>query len=93
MTMLCTFVYWGVRYVNNLISKGLFFNPTYLTLPKKAAHSDAEVDERVRLFLEREKILIESEDEEFRFHSGVVTPDVLDVREVERKNQKHPPAV
>ena len=35
MTMLCTFVYWGVRYVNNLISKGLFFNPTYLTLPKK----------------------------------------------------------
>lgn len=79
-------------YMSLLKSESRHFND-YLTLAKKAAHSDAEVDERVRLFLEREKILIESEDEEFRFHSGVVTPDVLDVREVERKNQKHPPAV
>lgn len=41
----------------------------YLTLAKKVA--DEDIDERVQLFLEREKGLIESEDPDFRFHSGI----------------------
>ncbi len=42
----------------------------YLGLAKKAA-GDQSIDERVNLFLCREKELIESPDSEFRFHSGV----------------------
>jgi tRNA-(ms[2]io[6]A)-hydroxylase len=41
----------------------------YLALARSAA-SDS-IDERVRFFLERERELIEGEDGEFRFHSGV----------------------
>ncbi len=41
----------------------------YLRLAQNA--SAEPIDDRVRFFLEREKVYIESEDAEFRFHSGV----------------------
>jgi tRNA-(ms[2]io[6]A)-hydroxylase len=41
----------------------------YLALARK--YAQGPIDERVRFFLERERELIESEDSEFRFHSGV----------------------
>lgn len=41
----------------------------YLGLAKKAAN-DEDISERVQFFLEREKALVESNDIEFRFHSG-----------------------
>lgn len=77
-------------YLSLLKSESRHFND-YLTLAKKASGSAEEVEERVQLFLAREKMLIESNDEEFRFHSGVVPAEALDVLEVERKNQKYPP--
>lgn len=77
-------------YLSLLKSESRHFND-YLALAKKASGSAEEVEERVQLFLEREKMLIESNDEEFRFHSGVVPAEALDVLEVERKNQKYPP--
>ncbi|MBC6906887.1 tRNA-(ms[2]io[6]A)-hydroxylase [Saccharophagus sp. K07] len=43
----------------------------YLSLAKKAAGGQS-IDERVRFFLELEQELVESSDEEFRFHSGVM---------------------
>lgn len=43
----------------------------YLNLAKKAAGA-ANIEERVKFFLELERDLIEGPDEEFRFHSGVV---------------------
>ena len=42
----------------------------YLNLAKKAANGES-IDERILLFLEREKKLVLSDDEEFRFHSGL----------------------
>ena len=42
----------------------------YLTLAKSIASSD-EVEERLGVFRSCEKELIESEDQELRFHSGV----------------------
>ena len=42
----------------------------YLTLAKSIASVD-EIDERLGLFRDREKELIEGEDQELRFHSGV----------------------
>ena len=41
----------------------------YLTLARKAAEGES-IEERVQFFLEKEKVLIENEDSEFRFHSG-----------------------
>jgi tRNA-(ms[2]io[6]A)-hydroxylase len=41
----------------------------YLALAQK--YSDESIDDRVRFFLEIEKNLIESTDEQFRFHSGI----------------------
>jgi len=76
-------------YLSLLKSESRHFND-YLTLAKKASGSPEEVEERVQLFLAREKTLIESNDEEFRFHSGVVPVEALDILEVERKNQKYP---
>ena len=43
----------------------------YLTLAQKVAGEES-IEERVDLFLERDKHLVESDDEEFRFHSGVM---------------------
>lgn len=43
----------------------------YLSLAKKAAGGQS-IDERVRFFLGLEQELVESSDEEFRFHSGVM---------------------
>jgi tRNA 2-(methylsulfanyl)-N6-isopentenyladenosine37 hydroxylase len=46
----------------------------YLALAQKYSHEqgcDEGIDDRVRFFLEIEKQLIESEDREFRFHSGI----------------------
>ena len=42
----------------------------YLSLARKASGED--ISDRVEIFLEREKSLIESKDTEFRFHSGVL---------------------
>ncbi len=44
----------------------------YLHLARKAA-GDEDISQRINIFLELEKTLIESEDSEFRFHSGVMT--------------------
>lgn len=44
----------------------------YLTLAKRAAEG-ADISERVQAFLALEKTIIESADEEFRFHSGVLS--------------------
>ncbi|RYG14519.1 MAG: tRNA-(ms[2]io[6]A)-hydroxylase, partial [Chitinophagaceae bacterium] len=43
----------------------------YLHLARKVAGGE-DISERVNIFLELEKSLIESVDTEFRFHSGVV---------------------
>jgi tRNA 2-(methylsulfanyl)-N6-isopentenyladenosine37 hydroxylase len=43
----------------------------YLHLAQKAA-GDLDISDRIRIFLELEKTLIESADSEFRFHSGVI---------------------
>lgn len=44
----------------------------YLHLAKKAAGGES-VDDRIQVFLELEKYLVESPDDEFRFHSGVLS--------------------
>lgn len=56
-------------YMSLLKSEARHFED-YLTLARKAA--GANIDERVQFFLELERGLIESADQEFRFHSGVV---------------------
>lgn len=56
-------------YVSLLKSESRHFQD-YLDLAKAA--TDEEIDDRVELFLNIEKELIESEDCEFRFHSGVM---------------------
>ena len=43
----------------------------YLKLAKRAAEGK-DISERIQQFLEMEKTLIEGEDAEFRFHSGVL---------------------
>lgn len=47
----------------------------YLTLAHKAANQgsseNVSIDDRITLFLQRDKELVESSDEEFRFHSGM----------------------
>ena len=42
----------------------------YLCLARQAATS--EIDDRITLFLAKERQLIEGHDNEFRFHSGIV---------------------
>ncbi len=49
----------------------------YLKLAEAAAQSAAEVSERLDVLLQRERELIESEDSEFRFHSGVPSVNYL----------------
>lgn len=55
-------------YYSLLKSEGRHFRD-YLALAK--LYSDVDIDDRVELFLDAEKELIESADQEFRFHSGV----------------------
>lgn len=57
-------------YVSLLKSESRHYRD-YLTLAQKVA-GDESIEERVNLFLERDKMLIETGDNEFRFHSGVV---------------------
>jgi tRNA-(ms[2]io[6]A)-hydroxylase len=57
-------------YTSLLKSEGRHYQD-YLGLAKKAA-GDAGIDDRVALFAERERDLIEQPDTEFRFHSGPV---------------------
>lgn len=45
----------------------------YLNLARKAAGVDGDITERVNLFLNREKDLIQAPDVEFRFHSGPIS--------------------
>jgi len=56
-------------YLSLLKSESRHFQD-YLKLAKQASE-DGEIQERVDFFLELERSLIESEDGEFRFHSGV----------------------
>ncbi len=56
-------------YVSLLKSESRHFRD-YLDLAQRAA-GDESIDDRVQFFLEREKGLIQGEDSEFRFHSGV----------------------
>ncbi|WP_018417254.1 tRNA-(ms[2]io[6]A)-hydroxylase [Teredinibacter turnerae] len=58
-------------YLSLLKSEARHFED-YLALARKAAGTQS-IDDRIALFLEREKELVESQDEEFRFHSGVLT--------------------
>ena len=57
-------------YTSLLKSEGRHYQD-YLGLAKKAA-GDQAIDERIALFAERERQLIEQPDTEFRFHSGPV---------------------
>ncbi|MGX4675620.1 tRNA isopentenyl-2-thiomethyl-A-37 hydroxylase MiaE [SAR92 clade bacterium H246] len=57
-------------YTSLLKSEGRHYQD-YLGLAKKAAGDDG-IDDRVALFAERERELIEQPDTEFRFHSGPV---------------------
>ncbi|OHV11841.1 tRNA-(ms[2]io[6]A)-hydroxylase [Kushneria phosphatilytica] len=57
------------RFYRTLVkSEGRHFED-YLTLAEQ--YAAAPVDDRIAFFAERERELIESEDREFRFHSGV----------------------
>lgn len=47
----------------------------YLGLAQEAA-GEEDISDRVHFFLEREKALIQSKDDEFRFHSGVFEPQL-----------------
>lgn len=58
-------------YISLLKSESRHFRD-YLGLAEKAAGEN--IEERVQFFLLREKELIEGEDEEFRFHSGIPAP-------------------
>ncbi|MDO3382535.1 tRNA-(ms[2]io[6]A)-hydroxylase [Gilvimarinus algae] len=60
-------------YLSLLKSEARHFKD-YLTLAQKAAGGD-EIEARVGYFLERERALIEADDEAFRFHSGPLTKD------------------
>lgn len=59
------------RFYTSLLKSEARHYQDYLTLAQEAA-GDTPIDDRITLFLERDKGLVESSDEEFRFHSGVV---------------------
>lgn len=56
-------------YLSLLKSEARHFKD-YLTLAKKFAGGES-IDDRIQVFLERDKKLVECADSEFRFHSGV----------------------
>lgn len=57
-------------YMSLLVSESRHYRD-YLTLAENAADGES-IEERISLFLLRDKELVESSDEDFRFHSGVV---------------------
>lgn len=59
----------GSFYTSLLKSEARHFR-VYLDFARDVA-GDQDVDERVRQFLEKERVLIQSPDPDFRFHSGV----------------------
>lgn len=67
----------GKFYLSLLRSEARHYRD-YLTLA--AQYTDEDIQPRVQHFLGVEKQLIESEDEEFRFHSGVPGPAALTTR-------------
>lgn len=78
-------------YLSLLKSESRHFND-YLALAKDAAKADKKndenVDERAQFFLSEESALIQSRDEEFRFHSGVVPIEVVSMAELEERVQE-----
>ena len=58
----------GKFYASLLRSEARHFED-YLTLAQK--YSDEPIDDRIQLFREKDEELVLSEDQEFRFHSGV----------------------
>lgn len=57
------------RYYRYLLNSESRHFEDYLALARQ--YADGPIDERIRLFRQREQELIESADTEFRFHSGV----------------------
>lgn len=62
------------NFYNSLLKSEARHFKDYLNLASEAAGKN--IDERVQFFLEREKGLIEGEDSEFRFHSGVLKHEI-----------------
>lgn len=62
------------NFYNSLLKSEARHFKDYLNLAVDAAGKN--IDERVQFFLEREKGLIEGEDTDFRFHSGVPKHDI-----------------
>ena len=58
------------RFYESLLKSEARHFEDYLSLARAATTED--IDQRVQFFLKAEKQLIESEDQEFRFHSGVL---------------------
>lgn len=59
------------RYYRSLLRSEARHFQDYLSLARQYALPDEDIDARVAFYLEREKQLIESPDDCFRFHSGV----------------------
>ena len=55
-------------YTSLLNSEARHFN-VYLKMARQ--YADEQIDDRVQFFLEVDQRLVESQDEQFRFHSGV----------------------
>lgn len=58
------------RFYNSLLKSEARHFKDYLTLAKRFAGGES-IDDRVQIFLERDKKLVETVDSEFRFHSGL----------------------
>ncbi len=63
------------RFYTSLLKSEARHYQDYLTLAQEAA-GDTPIDDRITLFLERDKGLVESSDEDFRFHSGILQPEI-----------------
>ncbi len=59
------------RFYSSLLKSEARHYQDYLGLAQAAA-GEASIDDRVELFLLRDKALVESTDEDFRFHSGIL---------------------
>lgn len=61
------------KFYQSLLKSEVRHFQDYLKLARQ--YSDAPIDDRIRLFAEKERELIESADAEFRFHSGAYAPN------------------